>query len=133
MAAGDTSVGLLGPVIVDAIGVTKSVKTYSQPFITKPTVPLKDLATGVMMCARDEDTVSSLTGRLARLNNQLDNRDQERINEAADGASLSEIVRDLFDAINGDRIEEFAMKAAGGTEPTGQYQARDDVIRWLFA
>ena len=88
MAAGDTSVGLLGPVIVDAIGVTKSVKTYSQPFITKPTVPLKDLATGVMMCARDEDTVSSLTGRLARLNNQLDNRDQERINEAADGASL---------------------------------------------
>lgn len=52
MAAGDTSVGLLGPVIVDAIGVTKSVKTYSQPFITEPPVPLKDLATGVMMCAR---------------------------------------------------------------------------------
>ena len=28
-------------VIVDAIGVTKSLKTASQPLITKPTVPLK--------------------------------------------------------------------------------------------
>ena len=54
-------------VIVDAVGVTKSLKTASQPLITKPGVPLKDLATGVMMGVRDEDTVSSLAGRLARL------------------------------------------------------------------
>ena len=38
-------------VIVDAIGVTKSLKTASQPLITKPSVPLKDLAMGVMMGA----------------------------------------------------------------------------------
>ena len=57
-------------VIVDAIGVTRSLKTASQPLITKPTVPLKDLAMGVMMGACDEDTVSSLAGRLARLNRQ---------------------------------------------------------------
>src|SRR5690606_37085014 len=29
-------------VIVDAVGVTKSLKTASQPLITKPSVPLKD-------------------------------------------------------------------------------------------
>jgi type I restriction enzyme R subunit len=117
-------------VIVDAIGVTKSIKTASQPLITKPTVPLKDLATGVMMGARDEDTVSSLAGRLARLNNQLDDREHERIKEAAEGASLSEIVRGLFDAIDGDRIEEVATKAAGGAEPTDQQrdQARDKLV-----
>jgi type I restriction enzyme, R subunit len=55
-------------VIVDAVGVTKSLKTASQPLITKPTVSLKDLAMGVMMGANDTDTVSSLAGRLARLN-----------------------------------------------------------------
>ena len=65
-------------VIVDAVGVTKSLKTASQPLITKPTVPLKDLAMGVMMGARDEDTVSSLAGRLARLNRQLDRTEQEQ-------------------------------------------------------
>jgi type I restriction enzyme R subunit len=36
-------------VIVDAIGVTKSLKTASQPLITKPTVPFKDLAMSVMI------------------------------------------------------------------------------------
>lgn len=117
-------------VIVDAIGVTKSLKTASQPLITKPSVPLKDLATGVMMGARDEDTVSSLAGRLARLNNQLDEKDQTRIQEAAGGASLSAIVRDLFDAIDADRIEEVATVAAGGAEPTDQQrdQARDKLV-----
>jgi hypothetical protein len=46
--------------------------------ITKPHVPLKDLATGVMMGVRDEDTVSSLAGRLARLDKQLDDQEQAR-------------------------------------------------------
>src|SRR5581483_11217762 len=36
-------------VIVDAIGVTKSLKTASQPLITKPSVPLKDLAMSIVM------------------------------------------------------------------------------------
>ena len=58
-------------VIVDAVGVTSSLKTNSKPLIKKPTVPLKDLAMGVMMGARDEETVSSLAGRLARLGQQL--------------------------------------------------------------
>jgi type I site-specific restriction endonuclease len=65
-------------VIVDAIGVTKSLKTASQPLITKPGVPLKDLAMGILMGASDEDSVSSLAGRLARLNKQLDTDDQRR-------------------------------------------------------
>ena len=75
-------------VIVDAIGVTKSLKTASQPLITKPTVPLKDLATGIMMGVRDEDTVSSLAGRLARLNTQLDDEDKARIRTSQRGVSL---------------------------------------------
>ena len=117
-------------VIVDAIGVTKSVKTASQPLITKPTVPLKDLATGVMMGARDEDTVSSLAGRLARLNNQLDEKEQARIKEAAGGLKLADIVRRLFDAIDPDRIEEEATTAAGGAEPTDKQrdQVRDKLV-----
>jgi len=68
-------------VIVDAIGVTKSLKTASRPLIAKPSVSLKDLAMGVMMGARDEDTVSSLAGRLARLNVQLDEDQKARIRE----------------------------------------------------
>jgi len=117
-------------VIVDAVGVTKSCKTASEPLITKPHVPLKDLATGIMMGVRDEDTVSSLAGRLARLDKQLDDKDQARIKETAGGVTLHEIVRRLFDAIDADRIEEEAFKASGGAEPTEAQrdQARDKLV-----
>lgn len=116
-------------VIVDAVGVTKSLKTASQPLITKPTVSLKDLATGVMMGVRDEDTVSSLAGRLARLAKQLDDKEQARVAEAAGGVPLHEIVSRLFDAIDPDRIEEVA-KTGGGGEPSDAQrgQARDKLV-----
>ena len=100
-------------VIVDAVGVTKSLKTASQPLITKPSVPLRDLAMGVMMGARDEDTVSSLAGRLARLNQQLDSTERERIKEQAGGLELTDIVSNLLKAIDPDQIEAKARD----TEP----------------
>jgi type I restriction enzyme, R subunit len=120
-------------VIVDAIGVTKSLKTASQPLITKPTVPLKDLAMGIMMGAHDEDSVSSLAGRLARLNKQLDEADQKQIRDAAGGVSLSTIVGKLLSAIDADNIEIKALELAGlpaGTDPgdTKRLQAQEQLV-----
>lgn len=117
-------------VIVDAVGVTKSLKTASQPLITKPSVPLKDLATGVMMGVRDEDTVSSLAGRLARLERELDDKDRENIQNLAGGKRLSDIVNDLLEAIDADRIEQTATATAKGAEPTDvqREQARDKLV-----
>lgn len=97
-------------VIVDAIGVTKSLKTASQPLITKPTVSLKDLAMGVMMGVFDEDTVSSLAGRLARLNKQLDDEDKRAISSVTGGIELTSIVSQLFNAIDPDTVEAKAMQ-----------------------
>ena len=108
-------------VIVDAVGVTKSLKTASPPLITKPTVPLRDLAMGVMMGARDDDTISSLAGRLARLNSQLDAAERERIRKKAGGVELTRIVGDLLGAIDPDRVEEKAREieaVADDVEPS---------------
>jgi len=117
-------------VIVDAVGVTKSCKTASQPLITKPSVPLKDLATGVMMGVRDEDTVSSLAGRLARLDRELEEGDRENIQKLAGGKRLSDIVNSLLEAIDADRIEEEATAVAKGAEPTEiqRNQAREKLV-----
>ena len=107
-------------VIVDAIGVTKSLKTASRPLITKPSVPLKDLAMGVMMGANDSDTVSSLAGRLARLNNQIDDDDRAKIKDVAQGKALNLIVKDLLSAIDADKVEQKARELSGlieGAEP----------------
>ncbi len=97
-------------VIVDAIGVTKSLKTASQPLITRPSVSLKDLAMGVMMGARDEDTVSSLAGRLARLDKMLDEKDQQHIQEKTGGIALGSIVNGLISAIEPDRVDALARE-----------------------
>lgn len=120
-------------VIVDAIGVTRSLKTASQPLITKPGVPLMDLAMGILMGASDTDSVSSLAGRLARLNKQLDADDQRRLREAAGGVELSHLVSKLFNAIDGDLIEARALELAGlpiGNDPgdTLRDQAQQQLV-----
>ena len=120
-------------VIVDAVGVTKSLKTASQPLITKPSVPLKDLAMGVMMGARDDDTVNSLAGRLARLDRQLDNAERERIKERAGGVELSQIVGNLLAATDTDRIDEKAREiesVADDAEPSASAcdKAREQLV-----
>ena len=116
-------------VIVDAVGVTKSLKAASQPLITKPTVPLKDLAMGVMMGARDEDTVSSLAGRLARLNRQLNAAEQARIKERAGGIELTQIVGNLLAAIDADRIQEKAREIEHLPEETEPSEAACNAAR----
>ncbi len=116
-------------VIVDAVGVTKSLKTSSQPLDTKPSVPFKDLAMGLMMGDRSEETTSSLAARLSRLDNSIEANDQAKIEQAA-GKPLAAIVRELFDAIDPDKVEADA-KAAGHPEPddSAMQAAREERIR----
>lgn len=54
-------------VIVDAVGVCESDKTDSRPLERKPSVPLAALLDSVALGTRDDDTLSSLASRLARL------------------------------------------------------------------
>ena len=121
-------------VIVDAVGVTKSLKTASQPLITKPSVPLKDLAMSVMMGVYNEDTVSSLAGYLARLNRQLDHAEQERIQEKAGGIELTNIVGNLMKAIDPDQIEAKARETErvpddAEPSPAAREKAQEQLVR----
>jgi type I restriction enzyme R subunit len=107
-------------VIVDAIGVTKSLKTASRPPITKPSVPFRDLAMEVIMGATDADTVSSLAGRLARIERQLTPEQRETIAGKMGGTTIGQLVKRLFHAIDGEAIEQKALELTGqdpGTEP----------------
>ena len=121
-------------VIVDAVGVTKSLKTASQPLITKPSVPLKNLAMSVMMGVYNEDTVSSLAGRLARLNRQLDPTEQERIKDQAGGIELTAIVSNLLKAIDPDQIEAKARETErvpddAEPSPAAREKAQEQLVR----
>lgn len=93
-------------VIVDAIGVTKSLKTDSRPLEKKPGVPLKDLLGAIAVGARDEDLFTSLAGRLARLEKQVTEKEKNTFQEKANGKTISQVVKELLNAYNPDRLEE---------------------------
>jgi len=93
-------------VIVDAVGVTKSLKTDSRPLERKPAVPLKDLLYSVMLGADDEDTFLSLANRLIRLEKQVKDEEREKFRQLAGGKTINTVVHELLDAYNPDKIEE---------------------------
>ncbi len=101
-------------VIVDAIGVTKSLKTASQQLDTKRSVSFSDLGKAVVFGgAFDSDSISSLAARLARLNKQLDDEQQQQITAITGGVPLPQLVKDLFHAINADEIHRAACEQEG--------------------
>ena len=99
-------------VLIDAVGVEKSLKTESRPLEKKPGMPLKDLLQGVAMGSRDDDTVLSLASRLVRLGKQLDDKAQARIQKASGGIPVAELGKALIVALNPDAIVAAALATA---------------------
>lgn len=97
-------------VIVDAIGVTKSLKTDSRPLEKKPGVPLKDLLQAIAVGSREEELFTSLASRLTRLDKQITEKEKVQFAEKANGKSVSQVVKDLLNAFNPDVLEDIESK-----------------------
>jgi type I restriction enzyme R subunit len=95
-------------VIVDAVGVTSSLKTDSRPLEKKPGVPLKDLLGAIAVGARDEELFTSLASRLARLGRQITPAEAERFEELSGGRDIALVVKGLLAAYNPDALEGMA-------------------------
>ena len=97
-------------VIVDAIGVTRSLKTDSRPLEKKPGVPLRALLGAVAVGARDEELFTSLASRLARLDKQLTEKEKDTFAQKTGGLSVSHVVKGLLNAHNPDTLEDIQAK-----------------------
>jgi type I restriction enzyme, R subunit len=93
-------------VIVDAIGVTQSLKTDSRPLEKKPGVPLKDLLQAIAVGARDEELFTTIANRLTRLDKQISEKEKKHFADKANGKTVSQVVKDLLNAYNPDVIED---------------------------
>ncbi|HEY5507077.1 MAG TPA: DEAD/DEAH box helicase family protein, partial [Paludibacter sp.] len=93
-------------VIVDAIGVTRSLKTDSRPLEKRPGVPLKDLLQAVAVGARDEELFTSLANRLTRLDKQITEKEHTKFAQLTNGKTLTQVVRGLLNAFDPDILEE---------------------------
>ena len=89
-------------VVVDAVGVCENDKTDSRPLERKQSVPFDKLLASVMLGNRDPDTLTSLAGRLARLDREIGDDGRKQIAEVSGGISLKRMIHALFDAIDPD-------------------------------
>lgn len=97
-------------VIVDAAGVTKSLKTDSRPLERSPGVSLKDLMGAIAVGVRDEDIFSSLANRLIRMDKQISETQREQFKAKAAGKTINEVARNLLLAYSPDTIDELEAK-----------------------
>ncbi len=96
-------------IIVDAVGVCERDKTDSRPMDRKKRVPFGRLVESIALGARDADSLQSLASRLARLERELDVRDQQEL-KALSGKTLGEIAGELLNAIDPDAVEARAKE-----------------------
>ncbi len=107
-------------VVVDAVGVCETDKTDSQPLERKPSVPFAKLLERVALGVRDEDSLTSLAGRLARLDCQLEPRDRAELQAASAGVTLKQLINGLLDAVDADKQVETAAQMFETEAPTGE-------------
>jgi type I restriction enzyme R subunit len=128
-------------VIVDAVGVCRSDKTDSRPLDRNPSVPFEKLLLSVAYGNRDEDTVTSLAARLARLDRELNEKQKEEIesvlrsdvqpNVPVSVSTTRALIGNLFDALDPDKQIEKAREifspdpsVRAGFEPTEEQLAK---------
>lgn len=120
-------------VLIDAVGVTEGKKTVSQPLERKRAVPFDKLIDQIAQGRRDADAISSLAGRLAALDRQIDAEDRSRITETSKGLTLRSIAAKLLQSISPDIIEAELINrhgpGAADTATPQQVQAIEDELK----
>jgi type I restriction enzyme R subunit len=99
-------------VIVDCVGVCEQEMSDTHPLERKPTVSLETLLQAVAVGNTDPDVISSVAGRLARLDRQLGKEERAMVERAAEGRTLQAITAGLVAAIDPDRLESAGTKSA---------------------
>ena len=117
-------------VLVDAVGVTESDKTDSRPLERKPSVPFDKLLLRVAMGERDEDTLTSLANRLARLDRSLGDDDRAEL-RVTGGLSLKQLASDLLRATDPDQVQRVA-EASRLSSPEAQQLQEDAAATFSF-
>jgi type I restriction enzyme R subunit len=118
-------------VIVDAVGVCENDKTDARPLERKRSVPFDRLLLSVALGHREADALTSLAGRLAGLDRELDAPDREAVARAAGGVPLRRLIHGLLDAVDPDAQRAQAKARFGTDAPTDEQigAAADELVR----
>ena len=127
-------------VLVDAVGVTENKKTDAKPLDREPSASFDQLVRGAVEgSARDEDSMSSLGDRFARMNRTLQPEDREDIEQALSRSAderghgvdtIAELTEGFVRAADYDEQLARAEDKFGTDDPTDEQieQATEELI-----
>jgi type I restriction enzyme, R subunit len=118
-------------VIVDTVGVCEQDKTDARPMEKKPSVAFEKLLQAVALGNTEEEVLTSIAGRLARMEHRITKEDEQAISKASlsasapkaggqagGGLTLRDLSRGLVEAVNPDRHLELARQLYKTESPT---------------
>ncbi|HRH88883.1 MAG TPA: DEAD/DEAH box helicase family protein, partial [Rubrivivax sp.] len=99
-------------IVVDAVGVCEQDKTDSHTLNRQPSATLEQLLTYVAQGGLDPDALSTLAGRLARLQREFAPEQLAELQTLAGGKAWSALAHDLLHACDPDAQRQAAVTAA---------------------
>jgi type I restriction enzyme, R subunit len=119
-------------VLIDAVGVSESLKTVSQPLERSRAVSFDRLIDDIAAGRRDDDAFATLAGRLAALDRRIGEKDRAAIVKASGGVDLSGLASRLLDAIDPDALAKRVPKDAPEPEQKQAREAAKDAAATVF-
>ena len=120
-------------VLIDAVGVSESLKTVSQPLERDRVISFDRLIDDIAAGRRDDDAFATLAARLAALDRRIGDKDRAAIVKASGGVDLSGLAsRKLLDAIDPDALAKRVPLHAPEPEQKKAREAAKDEAATLF-
>lgn len=121
-------------VIVDCVGVCERDKTDSRPMDAKKSVPLDKLLQAVSLGNVEDEVLSSIAARLARLDKDASDADHAKVVELSGGKTLRELARGIVDALAIDATQDMPPAEADqrlrdATKPFSAPALREQLLK----
>ncbi len=119
-------------VLIDAVGVSESLKTVSQPLERDRAISFDRLVDQIAAGRRDDDAFTTLAARLAALDRRIGDKDRAAIARAAGGIDLAGLAARLLDAIDPDALARRVPRDAPEDEQRRAREAAKDAAALTF-
>ena len=121
-------------VIVDCVGVCERDKTDSRPMDSKKSVPLDKLLQAVSLGNVEDEVLSSIAARLARLDKDASDADRAKVVSLSGGKTLRDLARGIVDALNIDATQDMPPAEADqrlrdATKPFATPALREQLLK----
>lgn len=112
-------------VIVDAVGVCEMDKTDARPMEKKPSVAFDKLLQAVALGSTDEDVLTSIAGRLARMEHRITKEDEQAIAKASGGLTIRDLARRIVESLDPDKYPPSPLAGEGKGEGAAERARRE--------